>query len=133
MKILITSPAFNNPNMEYLIRYAKEHADEVEINPYGRTLTVEELKQLWDGADAIVAGLEPYTPDVLNEAPDSIKQLLDYYDNDIKNQTQRYLSKSLSPYYSQEDLMQDIRVQLICSVKNLKIKLHDTKPDSDNN
>ena len=23
MKILITSPAFNNPNMEYLIRYAK--------------------------------------------------------------------------------------------------------------
>ena len=71
--------------------------------------------------------------DVLNEAPDSIKQLLDYYDNDIKNLTQRYLSKNLSPYYSQEDLMQDIRVQLICSVKNLKIKLHDTKPDSDNN
>lgn len=71
--------------------------------------------------------------DILNEAPDSIKQLLDYYEDDIKNQTQRYLSKNLPPYYSQEDLMQDIRVQLIRSVKNLKIKLHDTRPGSDNN
>lgn len=70
--------------------------------------------------------------DVLNETTDGIQRLLGYYDNDIKSQTQKCLHNTLPPYYSQEDLMQDIRVQLIHSVKNLKIKLQDIIPASNN-
>ena len=75
MKLLITSPAFGQPHMEPLIEFAKRAADEVVINPYGRTLTVEELKEIWDGTDAVVAGLEPYTAEVLAQAPDTLKAI----------------------------------------------------------
>ena len=75
MKLLITSPAFGAPHMEPLIDFAKGFADEVVTNPYGRTMTVEELKAIWDGADAILAGLEPYTPEVLASAPDTLKAI----------------------------------------------------------
>lgn len=75
MKILITSPAFSKPHMEGLIEAAKNAADEVVLNPYGRTMMVEELKELWAGAGAIIAGLEPYTADVLAQAPDTLKAI----------------------------------------------------------
>ena len=75
MKLLITSPAFGQPHMTPLIEAAKGKADEVVINPYGRTMTIEEVKELWEGVDAIVAGLEPYTADVLANAPSSLKAI----------------------------------------------------------
>ena len=75
MKLLITSPAFGAPHMEPLIDFAKKFADEVVTNPYGRTMTVEELKAIWGGVDAIVAGLEPYTPEVLAQAPETLKAI----------------------------------------------------------
>lgn len=73
MKLLITTPAFHNQHMEPLIQFAESVADEVVLNPYGRTLTPDELKALWDGADAIIAGLEPYTPELFSQAPDTLK------------------------------------------------------------
>ncbi|MEM5768181.1 MAG: phosphoglycerate dehydrogenase, partial [Bacillota bacterium] len=73
MKLLITTPAFHNQHMEPLIQFAEGVADEVVLNPYGRTLTPDELKALWDGADAIIAGLEPYTPELFSQAPDTLK------------------------------------------------------------
>lgn len=75
MKLLITSPAFSNPHMKPLIDFAQRQADKVVLNPYGRTMTVEELKSVWDGVDAIVAGLEPYTPEVLAAAPSTLKAI----------------------------------------------------------
>lgn len=75
MKLLITSPAFGNPHMKPLIEFAQSQADEVVLNPYGRTMTVDELKTVWYGADAVVAGLEPYTPEVLAEAPGTLKAI----------------------------------------------------------
>lgn len=75
MKLLITSPAFGQPHMTPLIESARGKADEVVVNPYGRTMTIEEVKELWDGVDAIVAGLEPYTPDILASAPSSLKAI----------------------------------------------------------
>lgn len=71
--------------------------------------------------------------DVLNGAPGSIQQLLDYYEKDIKRQVKKILQNDIPPYYSQEDLTQDIKLQLIQSVQNLRIKLQDINLDSDNN
>lgn len=71
--------------------------------------------------------------DVLSGTPDSIQRLLDYYEDNIKRQTQKCLRNDIYPYYSQEDLTQDIKLQLIKSVKSLKIKLQSINLDSDNN
>lgn len=75
MKLLITSPAFTNPHMQPLIQYAKEQAGEVVLNPYGRTMTVDELKTVWDGVNGVIAGLEPYSAEVLAEAPEDLKTI----------------------------------------------------------
>lgn len=77
MKILVTSPAFNQPGMmkirEFLNGVIDNNSDEVIYNPYGRTLTKEELLELWQGVDGIIAGIESYTEDVFKLAPKSLK------------------------------------------------------------
>ena len=78
MKILITSPAFCQPGLQNMVEYAKTLADEVIVNPYGRTLKTEELRELWKNVDGIVAGVEDYSPDVLQQAPESLKVISRY-------------------------------------------------------
>lgn len=75
MKLLITTPAFKNPHMQQLIEFARQEADEVVLNPYGRTMTTEELMGIWDNADAVVAGLESYDAEVLSKAPATLKAI----------------------------------------------------------
>ena len=53
MKLLITTPAFKNPHMQQLIEFARQEADEVVLNPYGRTMTTEELMGIWDNAEDV--------------------------------------------------------------------------------
>lgn len=119
MKLLITSPAFNNPNMESLIHYAREHADEVQINPYGRTLTVDELRQIWDGADAIIAGLEPYTPEVLKDAPESLKAICRFgvgYDSvDLDAARKRGIAVTNTPG-TNSDAVADLAIGLMIAI-----------------
>lgn len=72
MKILVASPAFKNSHMRPLLEEIKQKNEVVE-NPYGRTMTPDEVKQLWNGVDAIIAGLEPYTAEMLEHAPAALK------------------------------------------------------------
>ena len=119
MKLLITSPAFNNPSMDELIRYAREQAGEVVLNPYGRTLTVDELKQIWDGVDAVVAGLEPYTPEVLREAPASLKVISRFgvgYDSvDLKAARERGIAVTNTPG-TNSDAVADLTIGLMIAI-----------------
>ncbi len=78
MKIFLSSPAFCKPAMEGMVEYVKQFADDVVVNPYGRTLTKEEILKHWRDVDGIVAGVEPYTPDVLAEAPKSLRVISRY-------------------------------------------------------
>lgn len=78
MKILVSSPAFCQPGLAELIRHLEGLADEVVINPYGRTLTKEEIYPLWQNADGIIAGIEPYSSDVLAKAPATLKVITRY-------------------------------------------------------
>lgn len=78
MKVLITSPAFCQPSLRDLVDDVERVADEVILNPYGRTFTKEEVLELWDGTDAIIAGHEPYTREVLELAPETLKVISRY-------------------------------------------------------
>lgn len=78
MKILISSPAFCKPAMQNMVEYATRLSDDVVVNPYGRTLTKDEILELWAGVDGIVAGVEPYSADVLAKAPEGLKVISRY-------------------------------------------------------
>ena len=78
MKLLISSPAFCQPGLKNMVEYAKTLADEVVVNPYGKTLTKEQLFELWDGVDGIVAGIETYSEDVLLRASNRLKVISRY-------------------------------------------------------
>jgi D-3-phosphoglycerate dehydrogenase len=61
-----------------MVEYLRGLADDVVVNPYGMTLKKEEILELWDGADGIIAGIEPYTAEVLEKAPASLKVITRY-------------------------------------------------------
>lgn len=73
MKILVSSPAFNQPNLDTMRGYLEGFFQEVIYNPYGRTLKKDELLELWNGADGIIAGIELYTENTLKQAPRNLK------------------------------------------------------------
>jgi len=78
MKILVSSPAFNQPTMKKSREFLKKVVDEVIYNPYGRTLQQEEILKLWKDIDGIIAGIELYTNDLLKWAPKTLKVISRY-------------------------------------------------------
>lgn len=78
MKILVASPAFCQPGLAELTRHLEGLVDEVIVNPYGRTLQKDEILELWQNADGIIAGIEPYSRDVLEQAPATLKVITRY-------------------------------------------------------
>ncbi|WHH61016.1 phosphoglycerate dehydrogenase [Petroclostridium sp. X23] len=80
MKVLVTSPAFNqqSANMSKCRALLEKEAEEVVYNPYGRTLSKEEVSEIWEGADAIIAGVEVYDAEFLARAPKTLKVISRY-------------------------------------------------------
>ena len=73
MKLLIAAVSISAPLYSGLHQRARDYFDEVVVNPYGRVLTEGELRALWQGADAIIAGNEKYPASLLEEAPAELK------------------------------------------------------------
>ena len=73
MKLLIGAISISKPKYAAIHEKAKEVFDEVIVNPFGRALTEEEILERWDGVDAIVAGTEKYTREMLEKAPSTLK------------------------------------------------------------
>lgn len=73
MRILATSQGFSAPENAECIAYARSLFDEVTLNPYGRIMTPEEVEAMWDGYDGIIAGVEKYSAEMLERAPESLK------------------------------------------------------------
>ena len=44
--------------MKDVMEYAYQSFDEVILNPYARTMSQDEIAAMWDGVDAIIAGVE---------------------------------------------------------------------------
>lgn len=73
MKLLIGANSVSKPQYAAIHEKAKEVFDEIVLNPFGRTLTSEEVMERWEGVDAILAGTEKYTAEMLKNAPASLK------------------------------------------------------------
>lgn len=73
MKVLVASQGFSAPENAEAIEYARSKFDEVTLNPYGRIMSPAEVAQMWEGYDAIIAGVEEYSAEMLANAPESLK------------------------------------------------------------
>ena len=78
MKVLVTGAGFCKPVMAGNLEYLRSFADEVINFAAARPHTAEEIMGVWDGVDGIIAGLEPYTAEVLEKAPPTLKVISRY-------------------------------------------------------
>ena len=78
MKLVITANGFQKPSMRSVIDLARTYFDEVVENPWGRRGTQEEIRQIWDGADAIICGAERFDAGMIADAPANLKVLSHY-------------------------------------------------------
>ncbi len=73
MKLLIGAISLSKAKYGSIHDEARKVFDEVVLNPYGRQMTAEEVMALWQDADAIISGTEPYTRAMLEKAPKTLK------------------------------------------------------------
>ena len=78
MKLVITANGFQKPGMKPVLDLARTYFDEVVENPWGRRGTQEEIRQIWDGADAIICGAEAFDKPFIDDAPATLKVLSHY-------------------------------------------------------
>ncbi len=75
MKVFITAPMYCSDQMKDVMEYAYQSFDEVILNPYARTMSQDEIAAMWDGVDAIIAGVESWDAGFITKAPASLKIL----------------------------------------------------------
>ncbi len=78
MKLVITANGLQKPSMRPVLELAHDYFDEVVMNPWGRRGTQEEIRQIWDGAEVIICGAEPFDRDFIAEAPETLRVLSHY-------------------------------------------------------
>ena len=78
MKLVITANGLQKPEMKPVLDLARTYFDEVVENPWGRRGTQEEIRQIWDGADAIICGAEAFDKPFIDAAPATLKVLSHY-------------------------------------------------------
>ena len=78
MKLVITANGLQKPEMKPVLDKAHDYFDEVVMNPWGRRGTQEEIRQIWDGADAIICGAEAFDRAMIQDAPSQLKVLSHY-------------------------------------------------------
>lgn len=78
MKLVITANGLQKPEMKPVVNLAGKYFDEVVMNPWGRRGTQDEIRQIWDGADAIICGAEAFDRDFVQKAPATLKVLSHY-------------------------------------------------------
>lgn len=69
MKVVVGASSFADSNPK-LVQMLEEKGIEVVKNPFGRRLTQQETIEHLQGADGLLAGLEPLNEEVFKECPD---------------------------------------------------------------
>lgn len=69
MLVQVTTSTFGKAGSKP-IDYLKSKGISFKTNPYGRRLTEEEAVEVLSGSDAVIAGTEPLTENVLSQLPD---------------------------------------------------------------
>lgn len=77
MKVLVTPTSFCKPQNDMAREKLEAFADEVVYNEYGRPLKLHEVKEMLDGCDGYIAGLDYITAEALDDA-DSLKAISRY-------------------------------------------------------
>lgn len=67
-KVLVTTTSLSRAADSPALRTLREFADEVVLNTLGRPLEPAELVDALDGVDGVIAGLDPFTKDVIQSA-----------------------------------------------------------------
>lgn len=78
MKVLVTGAGFCKPVMKENLEYLSSFADEVVNYATAKPHTPEEILAAWEGVDGIIAGVEPYTAEMLEKAPATLKVISRY-------------------------------------------------------
>lgn len=78
MKLCITANGLQKPELKPVTDLAGRYFDTVVMNPWGRRGTQDEIREIWDGADAIVCGAESFDRAMLSSAPKSLRVLSHY-------------------------------------------------------
>lgn len=78
MKLVITANGLQKPEMKPVLDLAAKYFDTVVMNPWGRRGTQDEIRTIWEDADAIICGAEAFDRAFIQEAPASLKVLSHY-------------------------------------------------------
>ncbi len=73
MKLMIGAISISSEKYAAVREEALKVFDEVTVNPFGRQMTEAEVRERWADADAIVCGTEPYTREMIMDAPSTLK------------------------------------------------------------
>ena len=74
MRILVSDTMYSNTDIgQHAAQQIGEGIGEIVLNPFGHMLTSEEIEELWQDVDVIVAGTERYDAALLKKAPKSLK------------------------------------------------------------
>ena len=73
MKLMIGAVSISKDKYKSIHEEASKVFDEVVVNTFGRPLSAEEIETMWVGCDAILAGNERYTKDLIEKAPSTLK------------------------------------------------------------
>lgn len=69
MKLVITAPALCQPSYGWFVKEAEAYFDVVVTASGGK----EGLMAVWEDADAVIAGSEPYDAELIAKAPETLK------------------------------------------------------------
>lgn len=78
MKLVVTANGLDKAGLEPVMELASRYFSTVIMNPWGRRGTQEEIKAIWEGADAIICGAESFDEQMISQAPASLKVLSHY-------------------------------------------------------
>lgn len=119
MKILVTPVSLCKNKDSKPMKLLSQYADEIVLNPYGRPLKENEFKELVLGVDGVIAGLDYYTAEAINEFPDTLKVISRYgvgYDRvDLKAAGEKDIAVAFTPGANNESVA-DLAIGLMLSV-----------------
>ena len=121
MKVVVGASSFGEGSQE-VIRILEEKGITLVKNPYGRRMGKEEITEFLQGADGLLAGLEPLDEDVFQKCPDlkAIARIGIGMDNVDRQAAEQYgIKVSNTPKAPTEAVAEMTLTALLCICHNL--------------
>lgn len=122
-KVLITAPWFTKNNLETLMKYF-----DVTLNDKGRWLTEDELMSIISDYDAVIAGLDPFTANVLERASKLriiARRGIGYDNIDLTKAKERGIYVTNTPIPNEVNAVAEFTISLILALTRYVVKSHE--------